>query len=116
MHHLRVELDIFSGRPNPVWTLPESGVNSLFEKISKLPPSPALKLPSQLGYRGFAIHLLENAQEVHIQVQNGTVLISREDVVSFFADPGRKLERWLLESGRNFIDEALVNIVEASLR
>ncbi|HLL90469.1 MAG TPA: hypothetical protein VK324_14310 [Tepidisphaeraceae bacterium] len=50
-----VELDIFSGRPNPTWTLPAeecAGVEALIAAAS--PASGRVTLPG-LGYRGFII-------------------------------------------------------------
>lgn len=51
-----VELDIFSGRPNPRWQLDEQGAEALRELLSRLatttdsPPE-----PPGLGYRGFLL-------------------------------------------------------------
>lgn len=53
---INIELDIFSGRPNPVWTLTDKEENELFSRvmadksIADLPKS-----VGHLGYRGFGI-------------------------------------------------------------
>ncbi|MCP3137654.1 hypothetical protein [Pyxidicoccus xibeiensis] len=52
-----VELDIFSGRPNPKWTLSEREVRQLAERI-RADPSLLLPLDADtggLGYRGFVL-------------------------------------------------------------
>jgi hypothetical protein len=51
---LRVELDVFSGRPNPRWTL--SGP-SLADVIRHLPEGARAEAaePAHLGYRGFVL-------------------------------------------------------------
>ncbi|MCE9668080.1 hypothetical protein LY474_09670 [Myxococcus stipitatus] len=53
-----VELDIFSGRPNPKWTLSEREVRQLAERI-RADPSLLLPLDAEtggLGYRGFILN------------------------------------------------------------
>jgi len=52
-----VELDIFSGRPNPRWTLSPKEAQQLAERV-RADPSQLLPLDSEaggLGYRGFVI-------------------------------------------------------------
>ena len=50
-----VELDAFSGRPNPRWTLAGNEENELWNRIASLPPAPAQQEPEHLGYRGFVL-------------------------------------------------------------
>ena len=50
---MRVELDLFSGRPNPSWELDEAGVRELERLCLRLSPGGALPEPPALGYRGF---------------------------------------------------------------
>ena len=49
-----IEMDIFSGRPNPVWTLTADEGAALARLVAHLPPAAA---PAQvdLGYRGFVV-------------------------------------------------------------
>ncbi|QSQ20887.1 hypothetical protein JY651_37545 [Pyxidicoccus parkwayensis] len=54
---VKVELDIFSGRPNPQWTLSKKDARQLAERVRA---DPSLLLPMDaetggLGYRGFII-------------------------------------------------------------
>jgi hypothetical protein len=49
-----VELDIFSGRPNPGWELDEQAVDELRSLHAALPASAEqVPAPPGLGYRGF---------------------------------------------------------------
>lgn len=51
---MRVELDMFSGRPNPIWDLDEAAERELLELESNLEPvGRAADEPPPLGYRGF---------------------------------------------------------------
>lgn len=50
-----VELDIFSGRPNPRWQLDVRGSNELLQLEAHLTTTTALPTyPPGLGYRGFS--------------------------------------------------------------
>jgi hypothetical protein len=61
---LTVTMKIFSGRPNPVWILPDSAANEFHDRvarirntarISNLKPAGAL---GGLGYRGFKVQAI----------------------------------------------------------
>ena len=54
-----VELDIFSGRVNPSWTLAGEPARTLRQKLAELSPSPVSPEPDHLGYRGFVLHVPE---------------------------------------------------------
>lgn len=54
MSPLLVELDIFSGRPNPTWRLSPGEAGELLEKLRALGPGSRPRMG--LGYRGFVIH------------------------------------------------------------
>lgn len=54
---LQVELDIFSGRPNPTWTLSEKEEKELLDRVAA---DPQIMLPEgatsgRLGYRGYVV-------------------------------------------------------------
>lgn len=53
---ITIELDIFSGRPNPLWTLTNKEENELFSRVmaDKDMSAPPRKV-GHLGYRGFGI-------------------------------------------------------------
>jgi hypothetical protein len=85
-----VELDIFSGRPNPRWQLDEPSGRRLAELHHGL--RPAVERPPDppgLGYRGF-IYTLEDASW---RAWKGAVVGPRQ----VLADPDVAIERWLLD-------------------
>lgn len=51
---MTVELDVFSGRPNPKWTLTEGEAVQVEERLRDLPQASEAKQPG-LGYRGFVL-------------------------------------------------------------
>jgi len=87
-----VEIDIFSGRPNPRWQLSETENARLTRLLESLEPAVAGPSPSPpgLGYRGFRLRdsagSTWSAYGGFIQSPNGLL-----------ADPKRRVERFLLE-------------------
>jgi hypothetical protein len=53
---MEVELDAFSGRPNPQWRLSADMSSEVLSKIASLPMTKALPPEPGLGYRGFILH------------------------------------------------------------
>jgi hypothetical protein len=85
---MRVELDIFSGQPNPVWELDALGSTALVTRLASLSEhaSRAVKLPD-LGYRGFVFH-----SETHTgRAYRGFIDTNGRDLY----DPGFEVERLL---------------------
>lgn len=57
---ITVEVDVFSGRPNPNWTLTKEESAELSKLINSLPTVDMINLPEgKLGFRGFIIYGLE---------------------------------------------------------
>lgn len=95
-----VELDVFSGRPNPHWTIAVDQLAPL------LPDSDAQQLaapgePPGLGYRGFL--LTDVSAETGIptvyRVYAGTVTLGEGNEQNTVVD-AKGLEQWLLEDAR----------------
>ena len=84
---MNVELDLFSGRPNPRWPLNDDDVARLAELIDSLDPAHD-RMPTTpgLGYRGFRF---DDAWAYRGFVQ------SRRGVL---ADPERRVEKFLAET------------------
>lgn len=95
-----VTLDIFSGRPNPQWTLAA-------EEIAPLLPGPGAQPiagadePPGLGYRGFLITYVsaETGVPVQYRAYAGAVTIGSKGEQRILADD-KGLELWLLEDAR----------------
>ena len=87
-----VELDIFSGRPNPRWHLTEdeaAQVASLIESLELAEGDPSPNPPG-LGYRGFR---LSDSAGPPYWAYGGFVLSSE----ALLADPSRRVEHFLLD-------------------
>ncbi len=111
-----VELDIFSGMPNPTWIMTNAEVDSLVKQLAALPPTSARELSGNLGYRGLIVRVTNGADTQFIRIQNGTVHISRGVTNIYACDVERALERWLLNTGKPHLKSDLVEIVEREVR
>jgi hypothetical protein len=87
-----VELDVFSGRPNPKWTLSGQRVRDLEERLEGLEPVQADE-PHGLGYRGFVIR---STSGVQVRAFNSILILTDARGKSSFRDQAR-LEQRLLE-------------------
>jgi hypothetical protein len=85
-----VELDLFSGRPNPRWELAEASVDQLRRILGELEPTtrPPVEPPG-LGYRGFRF-----TDESGTFRAFGGFVTTPGTVLS---DPGHRVERFLLD-------------------
>jgi hypothetical protein len=102
--HMVVELDIFSGQPNPRWELSREQARILQEKLLLLPArSGPAHMFDGLGYRGVIVHDVDE-QRSYMKVGFGWVVRSE----SVYEDQGRMLERWLLSTGKGRIDDRLL--------
>lgn len=108
---VEVELDIFSGMPNPTWTLSEVDGRAFLTRVAELPIISARKLSDNLGYRGFSLDVLSGTETRHIRVQNGLVQALSSDAEVFYSDRNRMLERWLLHSGWPYLDNKVRSIM-----
>jgi hypothetical protein len=109
-----VTLLVFSGRPNPVWTLTEAQEAELLSRMQDL--STIDQPPAEiggLGYSGFALRLTDGAgvTSERVEVRNGVVRVERDDQVTWLADEERALELWLFEQSAQHIDNTIFDQV-----
>lgn len=112
---VEVELDIFSGMPNPEWRLSDADAALFLRKVDELPEASPAQLANNLGYRGFIVRIQRDPDETRILIQNGTVQSTRADTTTYHNDTDRALERWLLNSGRPFLDSEMFALVDREL-
>jgi len=98
---MRVELDVFSGRPNPGWQLSPAEVRDLKEKLAGLPRCDQPVSEPALGYRGFVLSSPQAAPGLPrlIRVHDGTVAIPAEGGSECYTDVNG-VENWLLDLAR----------------
>jgi hypothetical protein len=115
---MQVEIDLFSGRPNPVWNLTDAEVSTLRARLESLPTASPAALPDRLGYRGLRASPLEAqpATEeppstnpiIAIEVGGGVIRLTRRDGTAVhLRDTGRSVECWLLTVAQGRVDEPM---------
>ncbi|MGY6025356.1 hypothetical protein [Streptomyces spinosirectus] len=115
---MNVEIDLYSGRRNPVFDLaPEAG-EELMNRIAALPPAPPGAAPLQgLGYRGLRIAGDLGATIMEIVVSGGVVVVrDRSGAERVFQDAGRSLERSLADLAGATLDPAETSVLRRALR
>jgi hypothetical protein len=107
-----VTLQVFSGRPDPSWTLSDAEAAEFSRRVADAPPATAT-LPAQerLGYRGFRLEDMAHGG-LSVRVYDGAIVASSQ----LRSDPGRALERWLLTTGTKHIDAGLRSYVAGEIR
>lgn len=110
-----VELDVFSGRPNPAWALTSAEAEEFERRLAALPRSPARELSTGLGYRGLVVRVEDDAGTRLIRVQSGCVEIAAAGSTVYAIDEGRALERWLIGTGRTRLPDDVAEVVEREL-
>lgn len=93
-----VELDIFSGRPNPTWELSKEQADEFVSRLTNLPRCDRVPSIGGLGYRGFEIRNLEGRADLptRIRVLKGFIYLIDDDRPRCFEDE-QGIEPWLIE-------------------
>ena len=112
------EFDMFSGRPNPSWTLLDTETKTLVEKLKSLPAATDGAVNDRLGYRGIVLMSTDDSDTgfVNVIVSAGLVIVTESDSRQRrLADVGRSLERWLAETSRGKVDPNIYAGVQSEL-
>jgi hypothetical protein len=115
---LEVELDAFSGRPNPRWELTGTQAAEFLARLHALQPTRANQFGSEgLGYRGFVVRTTAEAANDfdEVRLYRGTVFMRHRDRVEAYSDPQRTLERWLLDSARGHVTQSVLAYIQSEL-
>src|SRR5437588_2052835 len=94
---VEVELDVFSGRPNPRWVLAAEQAEKLLADLADRAPADPQEVPG-LGYRGFVLNNLGQDRRIphRLRVYDGVVTIIERDRETYEQDR-HGVERALLE-------------------
>jgi len=112
----KVELDIFSGVPNPTWMLTFSEASDLTSRISRLDPTEEKgQRPENLGYRGFIVQTIAASSSTvqTIRAYHGIVEVVDSTKTAYYLDPQRQIELWLLTTAKPpLADDLIAEIVK----
>lgn len=92
---MKVELDVFSGRPNPSWTLSPEEADGLAKRLQSLRSVDQAPHEPGLGYRGFML----SSSEREIRVYQGVLTVQEGGITKHYADVNQ-IESWLTEQAR----------------
>lgn len=107
---VQVEVDVYSGRPNPRWELSTEQAEEFLKMVRALPKREGdSAIAEGLGYRGLKVtwSRLSQDSDTEIMLSRGIVLIKEESRSQQFADKDRALERWLLHTGKGKLEDKL---------
>ncbi|HEX2092151.1 MAG TPA: hypothetical protein VHG28_07095 [Longimicrobiaceae bacterium] len=115
---MRVEADLFSGRPNPAWTLDEAESATfarLFAGLVRTAAPPWLE--DGLGYRGLRVTGTDGGigECEEVRVLRGHVAARCTDGERSYLDTERALERWLVGSARGRVDAQVLQMLRAEV-
>jgi hypothetical protein len=123
-----VEVDLYSGRPNPRFTLGSGATAELTHRLETLPPAGESARPHEgLGYRGLHVQAGSTDSDTdadivtdivtEIVVSGGLVTVRNPDgSMRRLKDPERALERWLLDRGAADLDPNVVATIRQDLK
>lgn len=116
---MQVELDVFSGRPNPQWHLTPEESAELNRLLQTLPKDKTGKVSIPgLGYRGFIVTATEDGvqecSEVFVFKEYVTAKCNGE--LLQFVDKERTLERWLLQTGKGRLEDSLYKQIDSQIK
>jgi hypothetical protein len=112
-----VTLHVFSGRPDPAWELTENQAVELAEHLRSINKTTLLKPPGivgSLGYRGFSINSVREKDFAPMMYIHAGVVDRARFGANLLADD-TELERWLLSTAGQSIDETLNKYVNQEL-
>lgn len=101
-----VTLGLYSGRPDPSWQITPAQAAALLRDADAAPARPpAPAQGDRLGYRGVRL-VVTGAAGAELAAYNGVLSVTRNGTATVHNDPGRALERRLLETGVATIEPA----------
>ncbi len=114
---MQVEVDMFSGRPNPHWELTVQESQDFAQRFQSLSIHRGEGAINEgLGYRGLIVR--EGGEEVEgdgvpprklrqIVISHGLVVARGNGKSQQFTDENRALEKWLIHTGEGRLDDEL---------
>jgi hypothetical protein len=109
---MRIDVDLFSGRPNPGWELSPEQARIVRELVARLTPSPTPREAYDgLGYRGFV--LTEDGRSISVFRED--VLLEEGGKRESRHDSRRELEGLLLEFSSEHLEPELYQFLASQV-
>ena len=98
-------MHIYSGRPNPHWSVSLEEWSQLTQLIATLPKlaeneNGPFRFPGQLGYAGFSAHfpIVSSYPDVYYVAQNQQTVLSNPGGHVIYNDQEKLIEKWFTDS------------------
>jgi hypothetical protein len=108
-----VTLDVFSGRPNPTWSLSEPTTVEFSRRLHALEAS-KVDAPEfdDLGYRAVGAQFQDQMKGVVVvKASRGLVTLDQAGQRFRYIDPGRQFELWLVNTGAGHVTPDVLQYV-----
>ena len=103
---------MFSGRPNPFWSLAGTDAERVIAALQSLPATSEPAPPSPgLGYQGVSIEIADAGRSVEWHLYSGIAVANG----TRYADLDRSVERMLIETGRGVLDPSVLSTIVQGL-
>ncbi len=107
-----VQLNIFSGRPNPTWNLSDDQARELLDRVHRVETKTHLKPVAPeggLGFRGFTVTAAATSTlgQLRLSASQGVIDTGATDLSLF--DDKREIEDWLLKTAPDKVIEPEVH-------
>ena len=115
---MQVEVDVYSGRPNPRWDLSPRQAEELREMVRKLPGREGESFRADnLGYRGLIVRAGGSGEGDYdeLVIGSGVVVARGRGGAREFTDAGRATERWVLKTGEGRLEGDLYEYLSAEV-
>lgn len=106
------ELMIFSGRPNPQWSLSANQTQELLQLVEHAALGNTVNFPDGLGYNGYTVQLHDGRSPVtSLRVGKGVIEVVSTNQTTYRLDANRQVERWLLTSAQPHLEKEVYELV-----
>lgn len=114
-----VELDIFSGVPNPRWQMTESDREEFLKLLQTLQQQEPEEMRTPgLGYRGLIVFETNERHRAFdkLTIYRGSIRATKIDSVIQLVDKDRTIEYWLIEKARKHLKDDLFSKVLSMMK
>src|SRR5262245_50509919 len=106
---MQIEVDLFSGRPNPHWELSAAESGEVLALLDALPACPFGPPPESLAFRGFVLTIPGTGER--IVSYRGNVWRLKPAGNTCFRDSDRTLDQWLMSSSLSHLDSSVYELL-----
>jgi len=112
-----VTLDVYSGRPNPTWSMAEGMTVEFLRRLHALDGSKAAPREFEnLGYRAVSAEFQDETKgAIVVKASRGIVTVDRAGQRFHYLDAGRQFELWLVNTGTTHLTPDILRYVTGEI-